>query len=141
MSQNSVRYFDKPNWAFVPGPLDDSVPMSSLVLKQYVQYSPHEIAARLLAYPGMTLLNDNQPRWQDWKARWENEREIVELSISLMGRSNELWGGSGIKALCLPETLVAIWKHLKANHPGIWLHDPDCQMHTEKSFFDVLASN
>jgi hypothetical protein len=141
MSQNSAKCFAKANWAFVPGPPNDSVPLSSVDVHQLVAYSPQEIAATILAFPGMRLLNNHQPTWWDWKAGWDNESEFVELNMTLMGRSNELWGGSEINALCMPESLVAIWKHLKANHPGVWLHDADCQMHTEKSFLESFISN
>jgi hypothetical protein len=141
MSPTITRRFSKSNWAFVPGPLDDSAPMSSLDLKQQVQYTPQEIATAILAYPGMKLVNGNHPRWWDWKARWSDEEDFVELNVTLMGWSDELWGGSEINANCSLESLVAIWKHLKAEHPGIWLHDPDCRMHTEASFLREQVSN
>jgi hypothetical protein len=55
MSLNFAKHFDELNWAFVPGPLDDGAPMSSLDLKQQVEYVPKKIAAMILAYPGFRL--------------------------------------------------------------------------------------
>jgi hypothetical protein len=132
--------FDKSNWALVPGPLDTSKPMSSLDLRNQVEYAPEEIAKTLLEYPGTTLLHGADPTWWDWKARWENDSGIVELTVTLMGRSDKLWGGSEIQADCSPQELIAIWRHLSAAYPGVWLHDPDCCMHTEQSFLETLST-
>ena len=140
MSQLPLMDFSGGKWAFVPGPLDASAPFSSIDAQELADYSPEEIAAAVLAFPRMKLLNGNRPQWSDWRSVWESKDESVELNITLMGLSDEFWGGSEINALCHPETLIAIWQHLKANHPGIWLHDADCRMHTEKSFLESVAS-
>jgi hypothetical protein len=140
MSRSAAEWFEKTGWAFVPGPSNDSAPMNSCDLKELVEYAPEKIAATVLSYPGMRLLHINEPGWWDWKARWESADEFIELNMTLMGRSDQLWGGSEIKARCHPSSLVAVWKHLKAEGAGIWLHDPDCRMHTERSFLDAMTT-
>jgi hypothetical protein len=128
------EHFNKKGWALVPGPVDIQEQFSSLDLREQVEYSPLEIAKSLLHYPGMQLLNEAKPTWWDWKARWESGEQFLELDITLMGKSDDLWEGSEIRSDCSAEVVIALWKHLKTTHAGIWLHSPDCVIHTESSF-------
>jgi len=133
--------FDKAGWALIPGPLDTSEPMNSCDLREQVEYAPEEIAKALLIYPGMRLLNDADPTWWDWKARWEGDTGFIGVNVTLMGWNDKLWGGSELSVDCSPKELITLWKHLSSAHPGIWLHDPDCEMHTEESFLKIFISN
>ena len=128
------EHFNQKGWALVPGPVDIQVPFSSLDLRKQVEYSPADIAKSLLQYTGMHLLSEAKPTWWDWKARWEGDEQFLELDLTLMGKSEDIWGGSEICSDCSAEVVIALWEHLKTTHPGIWLHSPDCVMHTVSSF-------
>ena len=45
-----------------------------------------------------------------------------------------------LKRTVLLATYSPYGRFLLANHPGIWLHAPDCTMHTHHSFLEEIAS-
>jgi hypothetical protein len=51
------------------------------------------------------------------------------------------WGGSLISADCSPAAVEALWSHVQSRHPGVWLHDPECTVHTHASFADAWRYN
>jgi hypothetical protein len=59
--------------------------------------------------------------------------------MTLFEDEQESWGGSPITADCSLDAIQAFWSHLQSRHRGVWLHDPDCIVHTYDSFRDIMA--
>jgi len=130
----SARFQTQQGWSFVPGPLELARPINSQDVKDIVLYPLAEIAESFLSYPGMRLLTSPAVSWLRWQARWESDRDFIEVGMTLFDDKNQSWGGSPISADCSASAIEALWSHLQSRHQGIWLHDPDCTMHTHESF-------
>lgn len=63
------------------------------------------------------------------------------MTLTLFGDLEETWGGSEAETDCLAEDILGLWPFLLAKHTGIWLHAPDCTMHTQRSFLKQLAAD
>lgn len=114
-------------------------PRSSLDLHELVEHTPAAIADSLLSFPGTRLLHPAERSWWDWKARWESGERYIEIDVTLFDNEEQHWGGSSLDANCSVEDLLTLWRVLQSRHSGIWLHDPDCEMHTPESFLANLA--
>lgn len=126
-------------WAFSPGPEQMDEPTNSQFADEISEHSAKSIAASLLAFPGTELLYPVDPSWYQWKARWQDGDRFIGLDMTLFD-DEETWGGSEIEADCLAGDIVECWSFLQARHSGIWLHAPDCTMHTQQSFLKGLLA-
>jgi len=65
---------------------------------------------------------------------------LIELGMTLFENEAQSWGGSPITADCSLADIEALWSHLQSRHRGVWLHDPDCIIHTHDSLRDTAAA-
>lgn len=115
-------------------------PTDSQIVDDISQHPTRSIAAALLAFPGAEIVHPADPSWYQWKARWYYNSRSVDLTMTLFDDLEETWAGSGVEADCLAGDIMGLWSFLLAKHTGIWLHAPDCTMHTPHSFLEELAS-
>lgn len=94
-----------------------------------VHLPAESLAQSLLAFPGAHLTHPPEPSWWEWRARWESGDDFLELDFSLFDDLGDIWGGSRLAADCPSALLLSLLHHLNQQHPGIWLHDPNCGMH------------
>jgi hypothetical protein len=127
------------SWAFIPGPKQMDAPMNSTSLQDITEHPAADIAATLLAYPGTELVHRAEPSWWNWKARWHDGDRVINLNSSLF-EDETTWGGLDIEADCLVGDILSLWSFLLSKHPGIWLHAPDCTMHTQRSFLAEITA-
>jgi hypothetical protein len=114
--------------------------MDSQKLRDITYYAPAAVAESLLSFPGMRLLHDQTPSWWQWRARWESEAGFIEVGMTLFEDQARSWGGSPITADCPFEVMESLWLHLQSRHPGVWLHSPDCTIHTHDSLRHTTAA-
>ncbi len=114
-------------------------PTNSQFGDEISQHLAKSIAVSILAFPGTELAHPADPSWYQWQARWHESNRFIGLDISLFD-DEENWGGSGIEADCLAGDIVEFWSFLQARHGGVWLHAPDCKMHTQQSFLKGLLA-
>lgn len=127
------RFKTLAGWALIPGPAELMDSMSSQDLQFIQVFSPVSIAESLLSFPRMRLLQSPSSSWYAWRARWESDRDFIEIGMTLFEDELESWGGSPISADCRFDQIEALWLHLQARHHGVWLHDPNCVIHTRES--------
>ncbi len=122
--------------ALVPGPPDIEQPLYSFqVYDEIVGHAPEEVAAALLAIPGMRRTNTAEPTSWEWKAFWENGDRYLELDFTLMEPDDGLvWGGSSLQGWCRESDLMNIWSALRKRFDGVWLHDAECRLWTPESY-------
>lgn len=128
------RFRSEGNWSLIPGPAEMENSMSSLDLEDIVALPAASVAESFLAFPGMRQLRPTSPAWWDWRARWESGTDFIEVGMTLLDDEQQSWGGSAIVANCQSVSIEALWSHLATRHSGVWLHDPDCVIHTPDSF-------
>jgi hypothetical protein len=133
-AMSAKRFHPRWRWALIPGPTDLAQPMSSLDLQDVTLFSPAEIVESFLCFPGIRLLHAAAPSWWQWSARWKAGDDFIEIGMTLFEDEAQSWGGSPITANCSLDAIESLWSHLQARHRGIWLHDPDCVIHTPDSF-------
>jgi hypothetical protein len=124
------------DWAFIPGPRDiPAPPISSVTLREEIgSYRPGAIAAFFLSYPGFRLLHPAEPSWWQWKAAWESPSGFISVSMTLFDDAEKTWGGSDLKVRCHSDDLLELWRKMRERFPAVWLHNPDCEIHTPESF-------
>ena len=88
----------------------------------------------------MEAVHPAEPSWFDWIARWSNNDRFINLTMTLFDDLEETWGGSEIEVNCLAGDVINLWTFLLTKYEGIWLHAPDCTMHTPHSFLEELTS-
>ena len=125
-------------WSFIPGPLSDP-PASSVILQEITEYAPADIADAILGYPGTRLVHPDSPSWWEWKASWEDGNGRIDLNLTLFEIEPPAWGGSQLTAFCGRRDVLALWMHLRASHPAIWLHGPDCSIYTPEAFLELIG--
>lgn len=125
------------HWAFVPGPERMDAPCNSQDVKEIAEHSPTSIARTLIGYSGLVVVHDAEPGWYQWRAEWRTGTRSIDLDMTLM--DDEIWGGSEIDADCLAADILNLWALLQERHRGIWLHAPDCTMHTRQSFLETVV--
>jgi len=130
---STTRFQTRGQWSFIPGPAELTQPMSSQDLKDIEEISPAAIAESFLSFPGVRLVHPPAPSWLEWCARWESGSDFIEVGVTLFEDAAQSWGGSPITADCSPDDIEGLWSHLQARHRGVWLHDPDCILHTHDS--------
>lgn len=128
------------DWGFIPGPELMDEPFDSTELQDISEHSPESIAATLLAFPGTKLVHSAEPSWYDWRAEWQFHERCIALDMTVFDDEEGGWGGSGIEAKCLAGDIIRLWSFLQTKHSGIWLHAPDCTMHTQQSFLEEIAT-
>lgn len=108
-------------------------PTDSQIVCDISQHSAQSVAASLLAFPNTVMVHPADPSWYQWKAHWQNGNRFIDLNLTLFD-DEETWGGSEVEADCLAGDVIKLWTLLQARHSGVWLHAPDCTMHTQESF-------
>jgi hypothetical protein len=131
---NNIKFQTKGGWSLIPGPVLLAQPMNSQDLQDIEPYSPADMAASFLSFRETRLLHQATPSWWDWRARWESESHFIEVNMTLFKDEAQSWGGLRITADCSNDEIEALWSHLQTRHRGIWLHGPDCIIHTHDSF-------
>ncbi len=129
------------DWAFSPGPELMDEPTDSQFVDEISQHPAKSIAATLLLIPNMEVVHPAAPSWFEWRAKWSDNDRFICLTMTLFDDLAETWGGSEIEANCLAGDIIGVWSFLLAKHPGVWLHCPDCTMHTPRSFLEDLVSD
>jgi hypothetical protein len=137
---NTIRFQAKGSWSIIPGPAELAQPMCSQDLQDIKVFSPASVAESFLAFPGVRLVHPPIPSWREWRARWESGCNFIEVGMTLFEDEQQSWGGSPITAECSLDNIEALWLHLQARHRGVWLHDPDCTIHTHDSFRQTMAA-
>jgi hypothetical protein len=129
--------------AFIPGPADIEQPLYSFeVYDEIVGHAPDEVAAALLAIPGMRRTNSAEPASWEWKARWEIGARYLDLDFTLMEPDDGvIWGGSNLQGRCRQSDLMHIWSALRQRFEGVWLHDAECRLYTPESFVQRSAES
>jgi hypothetical protein len=134
----SARVFQLDDWSFIPGPEWDP-PTSSVSLQELVEYPPGDIAATILAYPGMKPRNLGTPSWWEWSATWRGGEETIDVGMSLFETEPASWGGSPLKGRCSVDRLLSLWEHIREQLSAVWLHNTDCEIHTPESFRQIYG--
>jgi hypothetical protein len=131
-----VPLIDVKGLALVPGPSHIDQPLYSFqVYDEIVGHDPDEVAAALLAIPGMRRSNSAEPASWDWAARWEDGDRWLDLDFTLMEPDDGVvWGGSNLRGRCRQSDLMNIWAALRNRFDGIWMHDAECRLYTPESF-------
>lgn len=95
-----------------------------------------DIAATMLEVSGLKLVHDARPTWWEWKAEYRSPAAELEIGITLLGSDSgaDVWGGSTLSGACDPRALLDLWSALRRSFPGVWLHDPECNIYTPDSF-------
>jgi len=135
--QLPTRFHANLDWALIPGPVDQTRPMASTDIQRLVELPADIVAESFLAFPGMRLVQPAEPNWWAWRARWESADGFIALHFTLFDELGDIWGGSNITADCPSSALVSLLYHMNQQHPGIWLHDPDCGMYAWQHLSDV----
>ena len=125
--------FSNLDWALVPGPVEVLDILDSQGQFDVALYPPDEIAELVLGIDG-TLLLKGGTDWWDWRASYETDSEIFELTMTLFDMEPIVWGGSGIVGCSDPAALLWFWEQLRNTHPRIWLHNSECTMFNPKAF-------
>jgi hypothetical protein len=137
---STTRFQTREQWSFIPGPAELAQPMNSQDLQDIEEISPGAIAESLLSFPGVRLLYPPTPSWLEWRARWESGSDFIEVGMTLFEDEAQSWGGSAITADCSLDDIERFWLHLQSRHRGVWLHDPDCTIHTHDSLRHTTAA-
>lgn len=137
---SSARFITTKPWSFIPGPADLVQPINSQDLQDIPLYLPDAIAESFLRFPGMQLVHLPTPSWWEWLARWESNSDFIEVGMTLFDGEQQSWGGSPIQANCSLHAIQSLLSHLRSRHSGVWLHDPECVIHTERSLIDTVTS-
>jgi len=127
---SAARFQTTGNWSFIPGPKKLSKPMNSVNLHDIELCPAEEIAESFLSFPGARLVHPAKPSWWEWRGRWQSGSDFIEIDMSLFDDEAQSWGGSGVTADCSLDQIEALWSHLQARNRAVWLHDPDCIIHT-----------
>lgn len=125
--------FSKLDWALVPGPAEVPDILDSQDQYDIALYAPGEIAERILSVDGTRLL-DAGTDWWGWRASYETDSEIFELTMTLFEIEPIAWGGSGIVGCSDPAALLWFWEQLRKTHPRIWLHNAECAIFNPNAF-------
>ena len=125
--------FGKLEWSLVPGPEDVSDVPDSLGQFDIAEYAPEDIAERILSIEGTRLVRSG-PEWWDWRACYESDRDMFEVTMTLFETDPVTWGGSNIVACSDPSELLRFWRLLRVSHPRIWLHNSDCALFDPADF-------
>ena len=112
-------------------------PTNSQWAPEIAEHSPESLALAILAFPNVRVLHPAEPTWWEWKAEWRSDGRSITMNMTLF-EEPEFWGGSEIVVDCLAGDFLELWSFLQARLSGIWLHDPDCVMHTQGSFLEEL---
>jgi hypothetical protein len=136
--------------SLVGGPLDlPDYAVSFADDWQGVIYTPQEIANAILSVPGVNLLHDSSPSWNDWKAQWLCRDRTIDFDISAFSidpqfgsrpGTGEYWGGSMFLTSCLLRDVLDVWRSIQRICPAVWLHDTECRMYNPRSFVTELPS-
>jgi len=137
---STTRFQTLGQWSFIPGPAVLAHPMNSQDLQDIEEISPTEIAESFLSFPGVRLLQPRTPSWWEWRARWESGSAFIEIGMTLFEDEPQSWGGSPITVDCSLDDIEGLWSHLQSRHRGVWLHDPDCIIHTHDSLRHTPAA-
>ena len=137
---STTRFQTREQWSFIPGPAELAQPMNSQDLQDIEEISPAAIADSVLSFPGVRLLHPATPSWWQWRARWESGSDFIEVGMTLFEDEALSWGGSSITADCSLDDIEKFWSHLRSRHRGVWLHDPDCIIHTHDSLRHTAAA-
>lgn len=127
-------------WGFIPGPEQMDEPTNSQFGDEISEHPAKSIVASILAFLGTELTHSADPSWYQWQARWHDGDRFIDLDMTLFD-DKETWGGSEIEADCLAGDIIKFWSFLQARHNGVWLHAPDCTMHTQQSFLKGLIAD
>jgi hypothetical protein len=130
----ATRFQTSEGWSLIPGPGQLAEPMNSQDLQDIEVHSPVAMAESFLSFPDMRLLHPATPSWWSWRARWERGADFIEVGMTLFEDEAQSWGGSPITANCSIDAIEALWSYLQSQHRGVWLHGPDCVIHTQDSF-------
>jgi hypothetical protein len=143
MKTPRMRFLSESDWTLAPGPHNPPPSFKTYDLQEDVQrYPVGAIATTFLDFPHMQLLTPSETSWWKWRARWESEQDYIEIGMTLFSDESPYWGGSSISADCGVEAIEALWSHVQARHPIIWLVDNnECQMYSRKTFLDLYESN
>ena len=125
--------FSKLDWALIPGPEEVSEVLDSQGQHDIALYSPGEISRQILSIDGTRLLNAGAD-WWEWRASYESDSDIFELTMTLFDIEPIAWGGCGIVACSDPTALLQFWQQLRKSHPRIWLHNSECAIFNPSDF-------
>src|SRR5262245_43118699 len=124
-------------FALVPGPPEIEQPLYSFEVYDEIAYhDPNEVAAALLAIPGVRRTGSSDPLSGEWSARWEDEDRYLDFDMTWMEPEDgrRVWGGSHFEGRCAEADLLRIWSALSERFEGVWLHGPDCRLYTPEGF-------
>ena len=137
---NDRRFQAKGNWSFIPGPAKLREPISSVDLREIEFCSAESIAKSFLSFPDSRLVHPARPSWWEWRGCWQMGPDLIEIDMTLFDDEGQSWGGSAITADCSLEQIDALWSHLQSGNAAVWLHDPECIIHTHASLRTAFAS-
>jgi hypothetical protein len=124
--------FDANGWKFSPGPPHQTEPVETINCVEAVELPIEDVARALLTFPGIERASERE-------ARLTGDSDGSPLRLTVTEWFAGVWGGISLEGTCSLGLLLALWAHLLANHPGIWLFytadEPDL-LHTPKSFLE-----
>lgn len=136
-----AKLFVTSDWSLIPGPDQIEEPFYSTSMDEISQYAPESIARAIISFPDTRLLHPAEPSWWDWQARWERGGRRIDINMTLFeGGETSWWGGCILGTSCNISDLVDLWSSVRASHPAVWLHAPDCRIYSPDSFMAKYAT-
>ncbi len=135
-----MKRFAELEWSIVPGPkmLPAAVFPSDQVRREVAKYAPAQVAHVLAGLSGMVLETDGDGDWWSWRARYEGQRDLFEVNMTLYETDPPLWGGSELVGIIDAQEALDFWKKVAGQLPGTYLHGSDAQLYSMDGFRRLL---
>jgi hypothetical protein len=142
------QHFDR-RWYLSPGPPAGDEPIHTVEVQDLTEYDYSEVAAAILAVPGTRCVHAPNPKWDQWRARWESEGRFIEVDmmpdeehlVSADDPGRYIWSGGGLACDCTVGDLAGFLREVRRKCPGVWLCDGGdhnepggSRLHTPESF-------
>lgn len=123
-------------WSIVPGPttLPAAVFLTDQLRGELVTYPPHEVAQVLTGLPGLSVEDDGDGDWWEWRATYEGQRDLFEVNMTLYDTEPPLWGGSELAGITDAREALDFWEMVAAQLPGTYLHGSDARLYSMAAF-------
>src|SRR5262245_17070224 len=130
MLQPSAR-FTRSGWYLYPGPLvSGGEPIHTVALDDITEYDYPLVGDAVLAVAGTRCVHPPEPRWDDWRARWESGGSSIEVDMfpdsehMVSPRSGRyIWSGGWLYCDCTVGDLAGFLRAVRERCPGVWLCD------------------
>ncbi len=130
------------DWGIVAAGASIRPPFDSTWMDEATNYPLEMVAATILGIPGVQLVHDRTPDWWHWRARWSWEDAIIDVEMTTWEASDgtEGWGGSPLSGSSGPSALKRFFSQVHQALPCAWLHNSNCELHSEVSFSECYGA-